>query len=103
MPSHPKSDAEFVIAARSIALPWLDFFARQKTAPDDAANLMVAALVEVVAQQIGPFRAIDSLYSSLRPFTSTSMLVLVSSTSKTRQSLSDFMASSFFQFSQKLL
>jgi hypothetical protein len=61
MPSHPKSDAEFVIAARSIALPWLDFFARQKTAPDDAANLMVAALVEVVAQQIGPFRAIERL------------------------------------------
>jgi len=61
MPKHPKNDAEFVHAARAIALPWLDFFARQKTAPDDAANLMIAALVEVVAQQVGPIRAIERL------------------------------------------
>lgn len=61
MPSHPKTDAAFVVAVRSIALPWLDFFARQKTAPDDAANLMIAALVEFVAQQVGPVRTVERL------------------------------------------
>ncbi|MCR9178723.1 MAG: hypothetical protein NXH71_00595 [Erythrobacteraceae bacterium] len=57
----PETPEAFARAARSIALPWIDRIAREGWPPDEASNLLIAALSEVVAQQLGPVRAVERL------------------------------------------
>lgn len=57
----PETDEAFTTAARSIAGTFCDRFARMGMAPDEIANLATAALVEIAAQQLGPFGAVNRL------------------------------------------
>lgn len=57
----PKTDEQFAIAARSIATAFIDRFAKMGMSPDEVANLCGAALTEIIAQQLGPFGAIERL------------------------------------------
>lgn len=57
----PSTDAEFLIAARTIAGAFCDRFARLGMPPETVANLCAAALSEIMAQQIGPMGAVERL------------------------------------------
>lgn len=57
----PDTDKAFTAAARSIAGTFCDRLARMGMAPDEIANLATAALSEIVAQQLGPFGAVNRL------------------------------------------
>lgn len=61
MPSMPENPDAFARAARSIALPWAAKISREGWPPDEACNLLIAAIAEVVAQQLGPVRAVERL------------------------------------------
>lgn len=65
----PDSDAAFARAARGVALGFQDRAARLGMGPDETANLALAALVEVVAGQLGdPFRAVERLRDAADAF-----------------------------------
>jgi len=57
----PQNDEQFIIAARSIAATFIDKFAAMGMAPNDVANLTGASLSEIMAQQLGPFGAVERL------------------------------------------
>jgi hypothetical protein len=57
----PTTDKAFTTAARTIAGTFCDRFATMGMPPEDAANLATAALSEIIAQQLGPFAAIERL------------------------------------------
>lgn len=57
----PETDKQFAIAARSIAGTFIDKFAAMGMSTDEVANLTGAALGEILAQQLGPFGAVERL------------------------------------------
>lgn len=57
----PETDEQFIQAARAIATTFLDRFAHLGLSSDEVANLSGAALSEVLAQQLGPFGAVERL------------------------------------------
>ena len=61
MPSIPETPEAFAMVARSIALPWLAYFTRQGMPPHIASGLMIASLVEVCQQLIGPVATVEAL------------------------------------------
>lgn len=57
----PENDEQFVAASKAIATAFLDKFATIALPPEDVANLCGAALSEIMAQQLGPWRTIERL------------------------------------------
>lgn len=57
----PETDEQFILAARSIATTFIDRFARMGMSADEVSNLSGAALGEILAQQLGPFGAVERL------------------------------------------
>lgn len=57
----PETDEQFAIAAKALAGTHIDRFARLGMSPDEIANLFGAAALEVLAQQLGPFGAVERL------------------------------------------
>ncbi|AOL23978.1 hypothetical protein Ga0102493_112980 [Erythrobacter litoralis] len=57
----PETDEQFAIAAKALAGTHIDRFARMGMSPDEIANLFGAAAAEVLAQQLGPFGAVERL------------------------------------------
>jgi hypothetical protein len=57
----PETDEQFLIAVKSIAGTFIDKFAAMGMAPNDVANLTGAALSEILAQQLGPFGAVERM------------------------------------------
>jgi hypothetical protein len=57
----PETDEQFAKASRAIAGTFLDRFAAMGMTPDEIANLTGAALGEILAQQLGPFGAVERL------------------------------------------
>ncbi|MBX7459259.1 hypothetical protein K3152_13480 [Qipengyuania sp. 1NDH17] len=57
----PETDEQFTIAARAIATAFLDRFAHMHLSRDEVANISGAALSEILAQQLGPFGAVERL------------------------------------------
>ena len=57
----PETDEQFIIAARAIATTLLDRFAHFGLSSDEIANLCGAAFGEVLAQQLGPFGAVERM------------------------------------------
>lgn len=59
----PTTDKQFISAARILANEHIDRFARMGMSPDETANLFGAAMLEVLAHQLGPYGAVDRLRS----------------------------------------
>ena len=57
----PRTDEQFASAARALAQTHIDRFARLGMSPDEIANLFGAAAAEILAQQLGPFGAIERM------------------------------------------
>lgn len=57
----PETDDQFLRAARGIAVGFINHCARLGMSPDETANLVGAALAEVLGQQLGPFGAVSRL------------------------------------------
>lgn len=57
----PTNDAEFLIAARTIANTFCDRLARMAMPPEQVADLCAVALAEIIAQQVGPMGAVERL------------------------------------------